>query len=84
MSEENDVLLPPGTTVRLKSGGPVMTVNGYLDDARLCAWFDEHHRLENGEFSVDALEPAERDSVHGTSFDNILKSALERESTHTF
>lgn len=56
----------PGDLVRLKSGGPVMTVkkaNNYLEQwegTYSCSWFagaKNNHRS----FSEAALEPAERE-----------------------
>lgn len=48
-----------GDTVRLKSGGPVMTVNGYVEAQKLqCAWFVETEN-KYGLFAPDALTAAE-------------------------
>jgi len=48
-----------GDSVRLKSGGPVMSISapvagfpGRWD----CAWFDQHHVLQHGRFHQDMLE----------------------------
>lgn len=40
----NDHEFQPGTLVRLKSGGPVMTVDGHeaRDGAARCVWFTEY------------------------------------------
>ena len=59
--------LEKGDTVRLKSGGPVMTietiankvsVNGEKDHA-WCQWF-EKNKLETGVFPLSSLEKASR------------------------
>jgi uncharacterized protein YodC (DUF2158 family) len=46
--------------VRLKSGGPAMTV-GYetSDNGWMCVWFD--NELRSGDFAALVLEPAEPD-----------------------
>jgi len=48
---------PVGSLVRLRSGGPTMTVNDMEDDYRECAWFDGS-ALTVIRFSVAALEDA--------------------------
>jgi uncharacterized protein YodC (DUF2158 family) len=48
-----------GEMVRLKSGGPNMTVDGDSGSRIICAWFDhagEFHRLD---FDQEALEKVE-------------------------
>lgn len=56
-----------GDTVKLKSGGPLMTVNEFTTahihsssdspkDHVLCQWFDESHICKTGRFAVAALE----------------------------
>ena len=52
-----------GDRVRLKSGGPTMTVNGIVEnplgsDLIDAAWFDERSKLNSGQFSAEALDPA--------------------------
>ena len=53
-----------GDTVKLKSGGPVMTVVEYGSftmgsvDGYKCRWFDEKNKLTEGVFSEDELEMA--------------------------
>jgi len=48
-----------GKTVRLKSGGPLMTAgstdNGYIE----CFWFDSKHEPRKGNFHEDLLEEDE-------------------------
>jgi uncharacterized protein YodC (DUF2158 family) len=45
----------PGDTVRLKSGGPLMTVEEYGDYSGKrkcrCKWFGEKNKLEHGTFA---------------------------------
>lgn len=43
-----------GDVVRLKSGGPMMTVNGYVNGKPLCCWFVQGQVVSAG-FSPDAL-----------------------------
>lgn len=38
--------IPVGTIVRLKSGSPLMTVEGTEDGAVCCLWFSENTRYE--------------------------------------
>jgi len=48
-----------GDLVKLKSGGPVMTVKEKLYDGDLrCQWFGGK-KLESGDFPPDSLEVAE-------------------------
>jgi len=47
-----------GDVVKLKSGGPEMTVNYRHDDGDYyCQWF-AGKKLESGQFPEDSLEPA--------------------------
>lgn len=49
-----------GTQVRLKSGGPVMTVEDTRDSQKLvqCIWFDDAHHVQRDAFHKDALVAA--------------------------
>lgn len=52
---------PDGSVVRLKSGGPQMTVVDFGDyssktDQYLCKWFDAKHNLVEGTFGEAELE----------------------------
>ncbi|WP_089681935.1 YodC family protein [Billgrantia gudaonensis] len=51
-----------GDVVKLKSGGPEMTVNSYLGrlDKYSCQWF-AGKKLEQGSFPEDSLEKVEKD-----------------------
>lgn len=52
--------LKPGDIVKLKSGGPLMTISeavydlGVLTDKWLCKWF-ENNKLLSGEFPKNSL-----------------------------
>lgn len=56
----------PGDVVRLKSGGPPMTVETVEKKGQAtiatCLWFDER-QCEDGEFAVSVLVPAEPDGA---------------------
>jgi len=51
-----------GDIVKLKSGGPEMTVNGYVielsntRDIVTCKWFDSDNKQQSEKFHQDALE----------------------------
>jgi uncharacterized protein YodC (DUF2158 family) len=48
-----------GEKVRLKSGGPRMTID-WVDVERVhCQWFDSSHKLQAASFPADSLEPAD-------------------------
>lgn len=50
----------PGEKVRLKSGGPAMTVEEIASNGRVvCQWFDKDKNLRDGMFPPDSLEPYE-------------------------
>lgn len=54
-----------GSLVRLKSGGPVMTImrTGVTDDRQLCAWFDRELHCNHEFFCPDMLEPVTKEQV---------------------
>ena len=64
-----------GDVVRLKSGGPAMTVGKIIDDPNdprpvCCLWFTEatiHLAAElcEGRFTVSSLVPADGEDTHG-------------------
>lgn len=63
MSDE----LKPGDLVRLKSGGPLMTVrtgpNGAREPSVGCTWYDERERdYVEDDFPAVVLEKAEQDT----------------------
>jgi uncharacterized protein YodC (DUF2158 family) len=49
-----------GDTVRLKIGGPLMTVLSVAGDECCCIWFGEGARLEHGSFECEVVEFVER------------------------
>ena len=55
----------PGVTVKLKSGGPLMTVIELADDHDLwmCRWFDNKQQLQTAPFHAHELKLA-NDDVH--------------------
>ena len=47
-----------GINVRLKSGGPVMTVHAQVEHLLLCVWMDEIGRVRRQAFAPRELEAA--------------------------
>ncbi|CAM3699339.1 YodC family protein [Litorimonas haliclonae] len=45
-----------GQIVRLKSGGPKMTIKGADAGAWACQWFDRNGKLHNDTFPEDMLD----------------------------
>ena len=45
-----------GDVVKLKSGGPKMTVAYVYADEITCKWFDEQNRKHEDTFHIDQLE----------------------------
>jgi uncharacterized protein YodC (DUF2158 family) len=52
-----------GDTVRLKSGGPLMTVKETSGDQVRCQWFDEKHSVQTHLFLAAMLE-ADDGTIH--------------------
>lgn len=48
--------LKVGDTVRLKSGGPLMTIQWCNAEECKCQWFDDKHKLQVGAFKVEQVE----------------------------
>ena len=70
-----------GDVVRLKSGGPAMTVATKADGTTVyCAWFDgaDHKQAT---FAIAALEPAEVDHPKGASVDATQDAILNLNRT---
>ncbi len=44
-----------GDTVRLQSGGPLMTVKEVNEKIYVCRWFDKDHNLNSSEFHKDEI-----------------------------
>jgi len=71
MSEQQQRLFKDGDVVRLKSGGPKMTIVGFdkYSDADLykCQWFDKDHRLDGlfTEASLENAAPGETSKLSG-------------------
>lgn len=49
-----------GDTVRLKFGGPLMTVLSITGQECCCMWFGEGAKLEHGSFELEVVELVER------------------------
>jgi uncharacterized protein YodC (DUF2158 family) len=53
----------PGDLVRLKSGGPLMTVSVLMDSGRIaCLWFGDSKEMIYGRFSAKCLDPISIDN----------------------
>jgi uncharacterized protein YodC (DUF2158 family) len=66
---END-FFTPGDVVRLKSGGPRMTVcrikeSDYSDETVVVEWFDKRDKVSHSSFCEAALERVEDESEAG-------------------
>lgn len=59
MAKQQPAPFKTGDTVRLASGGPVMTAVGAKGGVVLCQWFTEDGRLQTAEFPSGSLLPAE-------------------------
>lgn len=51
--------LKSGDTVRLKSGGPLMTIQSWTGNFCNCSWFDGTE-LKFGRFHPDSVVPAQK------------------------
>jgi uncharacterized protein YodC (DUF2158 family) len=45
----------PGDTVRMKSGGPLMTVDSINNEELWCEWFDEKNQPQSRSFKQHTL-----------------------------
>lgn len=53
-----DAQIAVGSTVQLKSGGPVMTVTFIGESGKaVCTWFDDKNQNQTASFPLDALNP---------------------------
>jgi uncharacterized protein YodC (DUF2158 family) len=59
--QESEMELKVGDLVKLKSGGPVMTVVDVDGDEVTCVWFpsDDHRKLREDDFNDATLEKVE-------------------------
>ena len=48
-----------GSVVRLKSGGPTMTVRFIRDDNAICTWFDDKKETKDASFPIVSLSVVE-------------------------
>lgn len=63
-NDSDDLHLSVGDLVRLKSGGPSMTVNGFSSDPEervICAWFDDSDHYHERTIFSRALRVANED-----------------------
>lgn len=72
----------PGQQVILKSGGPLMTVNGISDDGLTiaCRWFDTQLSPEicMEDFAVTLLQPYSRQSLESDQIIEIEEGSVVR------
>lgn len=68
-----DSRIKTGNMVKLRSGGPVMTVGIILDSKALCQWFDGRKGLHEGAFTHDALD-LQHERVQDQSLDEMSLS----------
>ena len=54
----NAMAFTPGDNVRLKSGGPLMTIQKMGVEFANCTWFDEDNEVQTESFRPEALESA--------------------------
>jgi uncharacterized protein YodC (DUF2158 family) len=59
--QESEMEFKAGDLVKLKSGGPVMTVVEVDEDEVLCVWFpsDDHRKLREADFDIVTIEKVE-------------------------
>lgn len=50
-----DETFSAGDTVRLNSGGPLMTVESVDDNRCKCTWFDDKNKLQTASFAAPLL-----------------------------
>lgn len=60
-----------GDLVRLKSGGPTMTIRGIDGDQYDCTWFNDKHIQQAGFFYDHELESAEDDPRPPAMFETL-------------
>ena len=57
---ENDDCFESGDTVRLKIGGPLMTILSVDRDDCCCMWFSDRGSFEHGKFEYEVLDLVKR------------------------
>lgn len=57
---EDDDFIESGDTVRLKIGGPLMTVLAVNRDGCCCMWFSDRGSFEHGTFEHEVLDLVKR------------------------
>lgn len=62
MSTEKTSPLKAGDTVRLKSGGPLMTISVISAATVFCVWFDGKKKMVE-KFNRESLKPDDGESV---------------------
>jgi uncharacterized protein YodC (DUF2158 family) len=55
----------PGDTVKLKSGGPLMTIQSITGDEAWCEWFNAKEERQSGSFGLHMLVHADGGPVIG-------------------
>jgi len=53
--EDYDTEFEIGDTVRLESGGPLMTVKEINSQILICRWFDKNNNLQSSEFNTNEV-----------------------------
>ena len=53
--------LHTGTLVKLKSGGPIMTVDGFVSGQVVCVWFDKQEEFKTIKVFPGALNKTSSD-----------------------
>ncbi len=51
-----DTQLKPGDTVRLNSGGPLMTISTIEGQNAFCEWFTDDQQLQSRSFVITSLK----------------------------
>nr|WP_281722858.1 DUF2158 domain-containing protein [Nitrosomonas nitrosa] len=59
--------LKKGDVVRLKSGGPKMTIKFIEGETVACVWFNEKNQKQEAAFEAEMLEKSDKDRTAGIS-----------------
>ena len=57
---EEHATFEAGDTVRLKIGGPLMTILSISGEDCCCMWFGDRGRFEHGKFELEVLDLVQR------------------------